>query len=574
MQTGVFSNILLSEKARGSIGVGVNTIADAVAVTLGPKGRNVILRNTHGNCKITKDGVSVARHIGLKDAASDAGVQILKEVAEKTSDDAGDGTTTATVLARAIYNKGRALLTVSDADPLQLKPQESVNVVQLQRGITVAAQEACSYLESISKPIDNSQEIAQIATISANGDETIGKLLAEALSEVGHNGFITIEDADSTKCSYTMSAGLEIESGYLNPIFIQDSEHDQTHFEDCFVICVDKKITTNADLRELLPVLQAASVHLKPALLVCHDLAEEPLLQVSRNLEAGTMKLCVIKAPGFANKRSEFLGDLAALAGCKVLNELNLQILQEKAKAFAPKDPRDWASFEPVQEHLGHCDSVTVTREKTKLISSALADPGTPLGSRLKQLESAIEESTSAYDIEQLKKRLAKLVSGIAVIYVGADTVPEQQELKDRVEDALHATQAAISLGIVPGGGSALYHAKQFLKERRAEACKGESDSFKAGYNVLMESLIEPVTQILLNAGRLDLFTQLDPDPKMGIDASTGKLVNMFDAGIIDPLKVTKTALTNAASIAGVLLTTECLIWHEEVPMIPGLMDA
>lgn len=553
----MFSNILNSKEAQASITAGVNKLADAVQVTLGPKGRNVILRFLHGQVKITKDGVTVARHVNLADPAEDAGATLIKECANKTADDAGDGTTTATILARYLYNSG-----------LEVVNSNQANVVQFQRGITDAAAVVCEELTKMAIPVTNPDQVQAIATISANGDSYIGGLIADVINQVGRDGFITIEDGNTTKTTYVITPGAEIESGYIHPIFVGDTERDETHFDDFNVLAVDKRVD-RPTLRQMVSLLQAASAKARPLLIFCHDLQEEAILDFAQNISKGLIKVCAVKTPGFATKRTDTLGDLAALTGATILDDVTINLLQEDAKVFGQtvKSPTEWANFASADNFFGHGDSVTVTRDKTTLVCNTEADGDTPLGRRISLLHHLIDTATSEYDAEQLKRRLAKLVSGIAVIQVGAETEPEQQELKDRVEDALHATQAAIAEGVLPGGGAALYHISKSLS-----APEGDSTpSYKLGYSLILSALDLPMKTILRNAGfdaeillaYLDATQSAYPE-NMGINAETGEVCDLIDAGILDPVRVTKTALTNAASISGVLLTTEGLIWHQE----------
>jgi chaperonin GroEL len=558
----LYSNILTNIEAREALTRGINKLADAVQVTLGPKGRNVILRHLHGQVRITKDGVSVARHITLEDAAEDAGATLIKECANKTADDAGDGTTTATILARHLYITGLSLL---DRCP-------GMNVVQMQRGITDAASDVCDGLNKMATPVTSPDQISSIATISANGDSHIGDLIAEVINQVGRDGFITIEDSANTKTSYTVTPGAEIENGYLHPIFVANTERDETHYDDCLVMTLDKKINGATELRQIISLLQYSSAVGKPLLVFCHDIGEEAVIQIAGNISKGLIKLCAVKAPGFANKRTDSLGDFAALTGAKVLDETSLMDLVDKASAFKADKPGDWASFKGL-DYLGICNSATITRDRTTLVCEADAGDDTPLGKRISLLHHLIDTTPSEYDAEQFKKRLAKLVSGIAVIHVGAETVPEQQELKDRVEDALHATQAAIAEGVLPGGGAALYHLRSMFPE---VSSKG-TFSYNHGYDLLLNSLSLPINTILENAGfsadKTNLLKNLGIEGQpnfyeIGINAETGDTCNLMECGIIDPLRVTKTALSNAASIAGVLLTTEGLVWQQEAPSI------
>ncbi len=550
----MFSNILTSQEAKAAITSGINKLADAVQVTLGPKGRNVILRFLHGQVKITKDGVSVARHITLENPAEDAGATLMKEVANRTADDAGDGTTTATILARHLYNEGLKAANIYG---------DTINVVQFQRGMTDGAAFVCEKLNEISVPVTSPDQIRSTATISANGDAHIGGLIADVINQVGRDGFITIEDSQSTKTTYSITPGTEIENGYLHPIFVSNTERDETHYEDSLVLTLDKRVSGPTDLRQILSLLQYASAVSKPLLVFCHDIAEEVVIQIAQNISKGTIKICAVKTPGFANKRSDTLGDIAALTGSLVMDESSLAILVEAANAHPVKNAIDWAQFDGMG-YLGTCQSVTVTKDKTTLICDASIDDGTPLGKRISLLHHLIETSPSEYDAEQLRRRLAKLVSGIAVIHVGADTEPEQQELKDRVEDALHATQAAIAEGVLPGGGSALYYVG-----RQNPSCPVDgTKSYIWGFELVLNSLALPFNTIIHNAGFNPETISVPNELNFGVNAETGEVCDMLEAGILDPLRVTKTALTNATSIAGVLLTTEGLVWHQENPSI------
>ena len=555
----MFSNILTNQEAKDAITRGINKLADAVEVTLGPKGRNVILRYLHGQVKITKDGVSVARHITLENPAEDAGATLMKEVANKTADDAGDGTTTATILARHLYNEG--LKTFDKCVGL--------NVVQFQRGMTDGATFVCEELNKMATPVTSPDQIKSIATISANGDTHIGGLISDVINQVGRDGFITIEDSASTSTTYSITPGTEIENGYLHPVFVANTERDETHFDDCLVLTLDKRLGGSPDLRQVLALLQYASAVSKPLLVFCHDIAEEVVIQIANNMSKGAIKICAVKTPGFANKRTDTLGDIAALTSARVMDEVALNDLNEAAKAHPVSTPLDWGSFDG-RAYLGECQSATITKDKTTLICDASVDDGTPLGKRIALLHHLIDTTPSEFDAEQVKKRLAKLLSGIAVIHVGADTEPEQQELKDRVEDALHATQAAIAEGVLPGGGAALYYIG--IHNTTCEAPL--TNSYKWGFELVLQSLSLPCKTIIHNAGfDKEILDQIPTDKlNYGINADTGEICDMLDAGILDPLRVTKTALTNAASIAGVLLTTEGLVWHQEAPsLLDGL---
>lgn len=559
----MYSKILTHQDAKTAITNGVNKLADAVQVTLGPRGRNVILRHLHGQVRVTKDGVSVARHIFLQDPGEAAGAALLKECANKTADDAGDGTTTATILARYLYNQG-----------LDVIAKQNLNVVQLQRGIVDAAEKVSGSLSDLVTEVTSHDQIKAIATISANGDAVIGELIANVINEVGRDGFITIEDSPSTNTTYTLTPGMEVDGGWINPIFITDREREETHLTDCLVMTLDKRLSSLADLRQILSLLQYSAAVGKPVVVFCHDIGDDVILQVAQNLSKGLLKMCAVKAPGFATKRTDTLGDIAALVGSKVLDEPTLAELVEEAKAWEDAKPKgyrasEWATFEG-NKYLGMSDSITVTRESTSVIceSSVAEESGTsPLDNRIAMLKHAIDTASSEYDVEQYKKRLARLISGVAVIHVGADTEPEQQELKDRVEDALHATQAAISEGVLPGGGAALFHMRN-----NQYNFDSQNPSYLLGTKLLLNSLDLPIKTILANAGLSDdLLSQMITDEntfEFGVDAENGDICNLMERGILDPLRVTKTALTNAASIAGILLTTEALIWHEEAPSL------
>ena len=507
--------------------------------------------------------MSVARHVTLSDPAEDAGATLIKECANKTADDAGDGTTTSTILARKLYTEGLNLL--------KDRVNPRLNVVQFQRGILDAASRICGQLDKLATPVTSPEQIKSIATISANGDTCIGTLIADVIDKVGKDGFITIEDSDKTKTTYSITPGAEIDNGYLHPIFVYTPERDETHFEDSFIITLDRRLDSLTELKRILPLLQFASASSKPVLLFCHDISEEIILQISKNIASGSIKLCAVKTPGFATNRTDTLGDIAALTGAEVLDEVKLAALEILATNFPVAKMSDWANFSAAKQYLGFCDSLTVTRDKTTLVCDSVLDEASPLQQRINLLKHLIDTSSSAYDSEQLKKRLAKLISGIAAIYVGADTEPEQQELKDRVEDALHATQAAIAEGVLPGGGAALFYIKN-----NTDLEKSGSESWQAGCSLLYSCLDLPITTILTNAGfdaealLAELKTQ--KNSSLGIDASTGEYCDLFDAGILDPLRVTKTVILNSASIAGVLLTTEGLVYHREEPtLLDGL---
>jgi chaperonin GroEL len=522
------------EESRAAILRGVNQLADAVKITLGPKGRNVVLGKSYGSPTITKDGVTVAKEIDLKDATENMGAQMVREVASKTSDVAGDGTTTATVLAQAIYREGVKTV-AAGANPMALK-----------RGIDKAVERATAAIKKLSKPVAGDM-IAQVGTISANGDATIGALIAEAMSKVGKDGVITVEDAKTMETDLEFVEGMQFDRGYLSPYFITDTAKMEAVLENPVILLSEKKISS---MRDLLPILEQVAKLGKPILIVAEDVDGEALATLVVNKLRGTINVAAVKAPGFGDRRKELLQDIAILTGGKVISE-DLGIKLENVKV----------------EDLGRAKKVTIDKENTIIIDGG--GNTDDLRGRVKTLKAQIEDSSSDYDREKLQERLAKLVGGVAVIRVGAATETELKEKKARVEDAMHATRAAVEEGIVAGGGVALIRAakaldkfKVFETDEDGETT-GDPDE-QIGVNIIRRALEEPLRQIVQNAGQEGAVivekVRSNKDPNFGYNAETETFEDMVAAGIIDPAKVTRCALQNAASIAGLMLTTEALI--------------
>src|SRR4051795_7399469 len=514
--------ITYGDKSRQAILCGVNQLADAVKVTLGPKGRNVIIDKKFGSPTITKDGVTVAKEIDLKDPLENMGAQMVREVASKTSDVAGDGTTTATVLAQAIYREG-AKNVVAGANPMELK-----------RGIERAVEVITAELKKMSKPVGGDM-VAQVGTISANNDETIGVIIADAMEKVGKDGVITVEEARTMDTSLDVVEGMQFDRGYLSPYFVTDPERMEVVLEDALILIHEKKISS---LRDLLPVLERVAQTGQPLLVVSEDLEGEALATLVVNKLRGTLKVAAVKAPGYGDRRKAMLEDMAILTAGRAITE-DLGIKLENLTL----------------DDLGRAKKITIDKDNTTIIEGAGTKQA--IEGRVKQIRAQIEDTTSDYDREKLQERLAKLVGGVAVIKVGAATETEMKEKKARVEDAMHATKAAIEEGIVPGGGVALLRAIAAV-----EAVKAEGD-VKVGVNVIRRALEEPFRQIVFNAGKeaAVLLNEIKiKGGNWGYDAREDKVVDMIDAGIIDPAKVTKQALQNASSIAGLMLTTEALI--------------
>ena len=519
--------ILYSENARAAILRGVNQLADAVKATLGPKGRNAILDKKFGAPLITKDGVTVAKEIELKDPYENMGAQLVREVASKTSDVAGDGTTTATVLAQAIYREGVKNITAG-ANPMDIK-----------RGIDKAVEAVAEELKKLSKPCKTKKEISQIGTISANNDSTIGDLIAEAMEKVGKDGVITVEEAKSMSTSLDVVEGMQFDRGYISPYFITDAERMEASLEDVFILINEKKVSS---MKDLLPILEQVAKMGRPLVIVAEDVEGEALATLVVNKLRGTLNVAAVKAPGFGDRRKAMLEDIAILTGGQVISE-DLGLKLENVKLT----------------DLGRAKRVTIDKDNTTIVEGH--GDKKKIDARTKQIKAQVEETTSDYDREKLHERLAKIVGGVAVINVGASTETEMKEKKARVEDALHATKAAVEEGVVPGGGVALLRCVPAL-----DKIKLEHDQ-QVGVNIVRRALEEPIRQIAGNAG-LEGSVVVEHVKKeketMGFDASSEKYVDMLEAGIIDPTKVTRYALQNAASVAGLMLTTEVMV--TEIP--------
>ena len=531
--------ILFSDEARRAIQRGVDQLANAVKVTLGPKGRNVVIDKKFGSPTITKDGVTVAKEIDLEDSYENMGAQMVKEVASKTSDAAGDGTTTATILAQAIYREGLKNVTAG-ANPMALK-----------RGIEKAVGAVVEELGKFAKTIKDKKEIAQVATIAANSDSTIGDQLAEAMDKVGKDGVITVEESKTVQTSLDIVEGMQFDQGYLSPYFVTDTERMEAVLEDPFILIHEKKISS---MKDLLPILEAIAKSGKPLLIIAEEMDGEALATLVVNKIRGTLSACAVKAPGYGDRRKAMLEDIAVLTGGKAITE-DLGI---KLENVAIKD-------------LGRAKRVTVDKENTTLIEGGgkTAD----INGRINQIKRQIEETDSDYDREKLQERLAKLAGGVAVVNVGAATETEMKEKKARVEDALHATRAAVEEGIVPGGGVALLRARTAISNLKL------SGDEQVGSQIIFRALEEPIRQIAENAGEegsVVVQKVLSEKGNFGFDAQSGQYGDMISKGIIDPKKVTRTALENAASIAGLLLTTEALVTElpeeEKMPAMPGGM--
>jgi chaperonin GroEL len=510
-------------EARNKILTGVRVLADAVTVTLGPKGRNVVLEKSFGAPTITKDGVTVAKEIQLEDKFENMGAQMVKEVASKTSDVAGDGTTTATVLARAIYTEG-AKMVAAGHDPMSLK-----------RGIDKAVAVAVEELKKLSKPTKEQKEIAQVGTISANNDATIGGIIAEAMEKVGKEGVITVEEAQSLETTLEVVEGMQVDRGYLSPYFVTDAEKMECRLEDAYLLINEKKISA---MKDLLPVLEAIARTGKPLVLIAEDIDGEALATLVVNKIRGTLHCVAVKAPGFGDRRKAMLEDIAILTGGRVVAE-ELGIKLENVTL----------------NDLGRAKRIVVDKDNTTIVDGA-GKKGDIEG-RIKQIRAQIEETTSDYDREKLQERLAKLVGGVAVVRVGAATEVEMKEKKARVEDALHATRAAVEEGIVPGGGVALIRTSAALEKLEV------SDEEKIGVNIVRRAMEDPCRWIANNAGwegAIVLDKIKNNKGAFGFNAATEEFEDLMKAGIVDPTKVVRSALQNAASVAGLLLTTEAMI--------------
>ncbi|MBI3073603.1 MAG: chaperonin GroEL [Deltaproteobacteria bacterium] len=515
--------IVFYEGARDQVLKGVNLLADTVKVTLGPRGRNVVLEKSFGSPVITKDGVTVAKEVELENKFENMGAQMVKEVASKTSDVAGDGTTTATVLAQAIYREGVKIVAAGH------------NPMSVKRGIDLSVAKVVEHLAKQSKPTKGQKEIAQVGTISANGDETIGNILAEAMDRVGKEGVITVEEAKSMDTTLDVVEGMQFDRGYLSPYFVTDPERMEVVLEDAYVLIHEKKIS---NMKDLLPVLEQTARSGKPLLIIAEEVEGEALATLVVNKLRGTLHVCAVKAPGFGDRRKAMLEDVATLTAGKCITE-DLGI---KLDSLTLKD-------------LGRVKRVTVDKDNTTLVDGAGSKAD--LEGRVKQIRKQIEDTTSDYDREKLQERLAKLVGGVAVVKVGAATETEMKEKKARVEDALNATRAAVEEGIVPGGGVALLRAQAALDKLDVD----EEQAF--GVKIIRRALEEPIRWIAQNGGvdgSIVVQKVREGKDAFGYDAQTATYGDLFKAGIIDPTKVARCALQNAASVAGLLLTTECLI--------------
>jgi chaperonin GroEL len=529
--------LIYNTKAREALLKGVNTLADAVKVTLGPKGRNVVIEKSFGGPTVTKDGVTVAKEIEIEDRFENMGAQMVKEVASKTSDVAGDGTTTATILAQAIYYEGSKLV-AAGANPMALK-----------RGIEKTVQVVIEELKKISKPTKDQKEIAQVGTISANNDLTIGNIIAEAMNKVGKEGVITVEEAKAMETTLEVVEGMQFDRGYTSPYFVTDPEKMEVVLTDPLILINEKKIS---NMKDLLPILEQIAKMGRPLLIISEDVEGEALATLVVNKLRGTLHVCAVKAPGFGDRRKAMLEDIAVLTGGTVISE-------EKGIKLETVGLND----------LGKAKTIRVDKDNTTIVDGA-GDRKT-LEGRVRQIRAQIEETTSDYDREKLQERLAKLVGGVAVISVGAATETEMKEKKARVEDALNATRAAVEEGIVPGGGVAFLRCLPGL-----EGFKLEGDE-KLGLNIVKRALEEPARQIAFNAGEEGsvIVQRIKGETgAFGFNAETGEFGDLIDAGVIDPTKVARTALLNAASVSALMLTTECMVAdipkEKEAPM-PGM---
>jgi chaperonin GroEL len=529
--------ITYSEDARQALLRGVNKLADAVKITLGPRGRNVVLEKRFGAPQMTKDGVTVAKEIDLENPIENIGAQMVKEVASRTSDVAGDGTTTATVLAQAIVREGVKNVTAG------------LNPMSLKRGIDKAVAEVVNYIQKTSKPVEGSS-IAQVGTISANGDETIGKIIAEAMDKVGKDGVITVEEAKGMETSLEVVEGMQFDRGYLSPYFVTDPERLECELEDPLVLLHEKKISS---MKDLLPVLEQVAKMGRALLIVSEDVEGEALATLVVNRLRGTLKVAAVKAPGFGDRRKAMLQDIAVLTGGKVISE-DLGIKLENVKI----------------DDLGEAKKITIDKDNTTIVEGK--GNAADIEGRVKQIRTQIDETTSDYDREKLQERLAKLVGGVAVIKVGAATEVEMKEKKARVEDAMHATKAAVEEGIVPGGGVTLLRAVE-----RLDKLETGDDEELVGVRIVKKALEEPLRLIAENAGfdgSIVVEKVREKKDDFGFNAQTLKYENLVTTGIIDPAKVVRNAIENAASIAGLLITTEAMISEipkeEKTPPMPG----
>jgi len=520
--------LVFDESARQSLLKGVSKLARAVTATLGPKGRNVVLDKKFGSPTVTKDGVTVAKEIELEDPYENMGAQMVREVASKTSDTAGDGTTTATVLAEAIFREGLKHVTAG------------ANPIGIQRGINKAVEAAVANLDKIAKKVKDKEEIKQVATVSANWDTTIGEIIADAMDKVGKDGTITVEEAKSIETTLDVVEGMQFDKGYLSPYFVTSAETMEAKLEEAYILNYEKKISS---LKDLLPILEKVAKLGKPLLIIAEDVEGEALATLVVNKLRGTLNICAVKAPGFGDRRKAMMEDIAVLTGGKCITE-DLGIKLENVQL----------------EDLGRAKSIVIDKENTTIVEGY--GKSSEIQGRVNQIRRQIEETTSDYDREKLQERLAKLAGGVAVINVGAATESEMKEKKARVEDALHATRAAVEEGIVPGGGVALLRCLNAI-----EAVKGANEDEQIGVDIIRRAIEYPSKHLAMNGGYEGSVVVMEIKKRKGnegFNAATGEYEDLVKAGVVDPKKVTRSALQNAASIAGLLLTTECLI--TEIP--------
>ena len=529
--------IKFDTEVRSGLKEGVDKLANAVKVTLGPKGRNVILQKQFGVPHITKDGVSVAKEIELEDPIENIGAQLVKEVAQKTADQAGDGTTTATVLAQEIFSLGVRQL-AAGANPMELK-----------KGIDFAVNTVVEELGKLSKPINTSKEIEQIATISANNDSSIGAMIAEAMDKVGKDGIITVEEAKGTETSVKTVEGMQFDKGYLSPYFVTNQETMEAELESPYVLIYDKRISS---MKEILPLLEATAQTGKPLLIISEDLDGEALATIIVNKMRGSLKIAAVKAPAFGDRRKEILQDIATITGGTLISE-ELGLSLEKVTL----------------NQLGKAEKIVIDKDTTTIINGG--GKSEDIKARIELIKNQIDKSTSDYDKEKLQERLSKLAGGVAILYIGATTEVEMKEKKDRVDDALHATRAAVSEGIVPGGGVALIRTQSAL----ANMDYSKIDDYHTGILIVSKAIEAPLKTIVTNGGgsaEVIINQVRNSEGNMGYNARTEKFEDLVEAGIIDPTKVTRLALQNAASIASLLLTTECVVASskaDEKPQLP-----
>ena len=521
--------LLFDDRARIKLQRGVQTLAKAVAVTMGPTGRNVIIDKSFGNPVVTKDGVTVSKEVELEDPFEHMGAKLVNEVASKTSDVAGDGTTTATVLARSIYEEGLRSLSLG------------ANPTIVRKGIEKAVEAAIAFIEKMAKPVESKAEIAQVGAISANNDKTIGDLIADAMEKVGRDGVITVEEGKGNTTTLDLAEGMQFDKGYISPYFVTNPEEMKAILEDCYILLYEKKISS---LREFVPLLEKVAQKGKQLLVVAEDIDGEALTALVVNKLRGVLQICAVKAPGFGDRRRAMLGDMAVLVGGTLISE-DLGIKLEAVEL----------------SHLGRAKKVEVTKDDTTIIEGA--GESAQIKARVDQVRKQIEITESVYDREKFQERLAKLTGGVAIISVGAATEAEMKQTKARMEDALHATRAAVEEGILPGGGVALLRAIEAVSE-----VKGKGDE-KIGIQIIAKALESPIRQIASNCGTDGAVVADEVRQKgknIGYDANTGEYVDMYKAGIIDPVKVVKNALLNASSIAGLMLTTSVCVTRSDEP--------